>query len=124
MTILDIVVLEKDPIAQGTLRTLVERFFGDMVKYVVDVERGTAAVGGELQADAEAVLIEAGSRQKDLWGANYYPGLGPDDCIEYTSLINIRPSQGNRSMVIEDGDVKAQVREITYRLIGTGESLP
>lgn len=69
-----------------------------MVKYVVDVRRGFAAVGGELHADAEALLLENGSRQADLWGANYYPGLGEEQCIEYTSLINISPARGNRGM--------------------------
>jgi hypothetical protein len=103
---------------------LVHRHFEDMVKYVVDVERGVAAVGGELHADEEALLLEDGSRQDDVWGANYYPGLGSDDCIEYTSLINIRPAAGNRSMVIESEQVRARVRELTHALIGRGEPLP
>ena len=124
MSIPDILVLKEEPISLGDLRTLTERFFTDMVKYVVDIEQGIIAVGGELHSDAEAVLLDAGSRQVDLWGANYYPGLGPRDCIEYTSLINIRPSQGNRSMVIEDGEVRAQVEALTFRLIGRGEALP
>lgn len=118
----DIVIVEDaiDPIA---LKTLVERFFEDMVKYVVDVERGIAAVGGELHADAEALLLEAGSRQDDLWGANYYPGTGPGDCIEFTSLINIRPAQGNRSMEVEDLALRERMREVTFQLIGRGEPL-
>jgi hypothetical protein len=103
---------------------MLDRFFEDMVKYVVDVERGVAAVGGELHADAEALLLEDGSRQQDLWGANYYPGRGPDACIEYTSLINLRPAQGNRSMEVEDSEVRERVREATFRLIGRGEGLP
>ena len=94
-----------------------------MVKYVVDVRREIAAVGGELHADEEALLLEKGSRQEDLWGANYYPGKGAEGCIEYTSLINIRPAQGNRSMLIEDEDVRKKVREITQALIGRGEPL-
>jgi hypothetical protein len=102
---------------------LVQLFFGDMVKYVVDVERRIAAVGGQLHADAEQLLLEAGSQQEDLWGANYYPGRGPDDCIEYTALINIRPAQGNRSMLIADDTIRARVREITFALIGRGEPL-
>jgi hypothetical protein len=50
--------------------------------------------------------------------------LGEDECIEYRSLINIRPSQGNRSMLIEEADVRARVRDITFRLVGTGGTLP
>jgi len=118
----DVVLLERR-IEPATLRRLVERHFEDMVKYVVDVERGTAAVGGELQADEEALLLANGSRQEDLWGANYYPGRGRSDCIEFTSLINIRPAQGNRGMTIEDPSVCTRVRELTYLLIGEGEPL-
>ncbi len=118
----DIVIVERR-IDRAVLRRLVERHFEDMVKYVVDVERGIAAVGGELHADEEVLLLEHGSRQPDLWGANYYPGRGPKDCIEYTALINIRPAQGNRSMVIQDEAVRSRVRDLTFALIGQGQPL-
>jgi len=118
----DILVLT-EPIEAGPLRVLVERFFTDMVKFVADVERDVIAIGGELHADAEAILLDRGSRQRDLWGANYYPGRGPDGCVEYTALINIRPSRGNRSMEIEDESVRTRVRELAFRLIGQGEPL-
>lgn len=106
------------------LRRLVDLFFEDMVKYVVDVERGVAAVGGEMHADAEQALLEDGSRQVDLWGANYYPGRGREECIEYTALINIRPAQGNRSMEIQDPAMRERVRQLTVALVGEGEPLP
>jgi len=106
------------------LRRLVDLFFEDMVKYVVDVGRGVAAIGGEMHADAELVLLEGGSRPADLWGANYYPGRGREECIEYTSLINIRPAQGNRSMEIQEPAVRARIRELTWARIGEGEPLP
>lgn len=118
----DIVLIDRK-LDRLELARLVGAYFEDMVKYVVDVERRVAAVGGELHADAEKLLLEEGSRQADLWGANYYPGRGAEECIEYTSLINIRPSQGNRSMLIEDGGIKERVREITFALIGEGEPL-
>lgn len=118
----EIVVVEQR-IEAAELARLVRLFFEDMVKYVVDIERRVAAVGGELHADAEQLLLERGSRQADLWGANYYPGKGMDACIEYTSLINIRPAQGNRSMLIDDPALRERVREITFALIGEGEPL-
>jgi|SRR3990170_5663140 len=118
----EIVVAER-PLDPAVLHTLVQRHFEDMVKYVVDVERRVVAVGGELHADEEARLLEQGSRQEHLWGANYYPGRGLEGCIEYTSLINIRPSQGNRSMVVEDETLRSRIREITHALIGRGEPL-
>ena len=118
----DIIIL-RDRIGTDDLRTLVERFFEDMVKFVVDVERDVAAVGGELHADAEALLLEDGSRQQDLWGANYYPGRAPEDCIEYTSLINIRPAQDNRSMELQDPGLRHRLGNLTFQLIGRGEAL-
>jgi hypothetical protein len=118
----DIVLLDR-PIEPEELRVLVERFFEDMVKYVVDVERGVIAVGGELHADAEAILLEQGSRQSDLWGANYLPGRGEGGCIEYTSLINIRPAQDNRSMEVQDRRLRDRIRELTFGMLGRGEPL-
>ena len=106
-----------------SLRKLAEEGFGEMVKYVVDVDRNLIAIGGDLHADAEQVLLESGSRQEDLWGANYYPGRGPDGCIEYTSLINIRPSQGNGSMLVQDPGIRERIRRLTSTLIGEGEAL-
>ena len=115
----DVLLLERR-IEASELRRLAERF-EEMVKYVADVERGIVAIGGEMHADAEAVLLEAGSRQADLWGANYYPGRGREGCIEYTSLINIRPSAGNRGMELIDPALRARVLEITFALVGEGE---
>lgn len=117
----DILFLDR-PIEPDELRVLVDRFFQDMVKYVVDVERSVIAIGGELHADAEALLLDRGSRQADLWGANYVPGRG-ETCIEYTSLINIRPAQDNRSMEVEDQALRDRIREITFRLVGQGAPL-
>ena len=117
----DIVLLDR-PIDPAELRRLVARF-QDMVKYVVDVERQRIAIGGEMHADAEQVLLDAGSEQSALWGANYYPGRGCDGCIEYTSLINIRPAAGNRGMELVDPALRDAVREISFRLVGQGEPL-
>ena len=115
----DILVLDRR-IERADLARLLP-LFGDMIKYVADIQRGVIAIGGELQADAEAVLIEHGSRQADIWGANYYPGRGRDGCIEFTSLINIRPASGNRGMEIADPNIRERVRTLTIALIGEGE---
>lgn len=117
------IVLLRARISREELARLVKVSFEDMVKYVVDVERRVIAIGGELHADAEQLLLENGSRQEDVWGANYYPGAGADGCIEFTALINIRPSQGNRGMEVADADVKERIRSITFELVGSGEPL-
>jgi len=118
------IVILRERLARSELSRLVRLYFEDMVKYVVDVERRVIAIGGELHADAEQVLLEDGSRQQDLWGANYYPGVGQERCIEYTALINIRPAQKNRGMEVVDPHVREEIRRLTIELIGAGEPLP
>jgi len=118
------IVIVRERIDSAELERLVLLYFEDMVKYVVDVERGVIGLGGEMHADAEQLLLEDGSRQADLWGANYYPGRGRDGGIEYTALINIRPAAGNRSMEIQDPALRARVRDLTWALVGEGEALP
>lgn len=117
-----IVILRK-PIERSELSRLVAAHFGDMVKIVVDLRRQVVAIGGELHADAEHLLLEQGSQQADLWGANYYPGRGAEGFLEYTALINIRPSQGNPAMEIQDAETCEAVRSIVERLVGQGEEL-
>ena len=75
------------------------------------------AIGSELHADSEYVLLEKGSQQNDLWGINIYPEEEYPDRIEFDSLINIRPNQGNRSRDVEDVDVQNKILVIVKKLI-------
>ena len=91
--------------------------FGDMVKGVVDVEREVVALGAELHADLEALLMENGSNQRNLWGINLYPALSGDGFLEFDSMINLRPSQGNKSRGVDDASVRTRIAEIVGRRI-------
>lgn len=104
-------------ITRSALRELALARFGDMVKAVVDLERGIMAAGGELHSDEEALLLDDGSRQSDLWGINIYPDDGGPEWIEFDSMINVRPSQGNRSRGVEDPALQARIRAIVARLV-------
>ncbi len=99
------------------LRQLAEGGFGNLVKAVVDVERRTMAVNGELHADEEAVLLELGSEQRHLWGINIYPDLPGDERIEFDSMINIRPAQGNRSRSVDDPATRDSILQIVEELV-------
>ena len=117
------IVLTSEALDPAEARRLVHAFFSDMVKVVVDVRRERAAVGGELHADAEQLLLEEGSEQADLWGANYYPGRGLEACVEFTAMINIRPAQDNAGMEIRDPEVRRLVWDVVSRVLGRGEPL-
>ncbi len=85
------------------------------IKVAVDIEKGILAGGGQKHAFCEAALLEDGSRQRDIWGADWTPF---DQSIAYESIINIRPSQNNRSMLIQDPAIRERVKKITQELIG------
>ncbi|PIV22864.1 MAG: hypothetical protein COZ69_08095 [Deltaproteobacteria bacterium CG_4_8_14_3_um_filter_45_9] len=96
-----------------------EEGFGDLVKGVVDIEKETMAIGGELHADEEAILLSSGSKQENLWGINLYPQKKDEEFIEFDSVINLKPSQGNRSRGIENPQIQKRIKEIVERLIKT-----
>jgi hypothetical protein len=91
--------------------------FGDLVKAVIDVDREIVALDAELHSDLEALLLAEGSQQKHLWGVNFYPALQGDEGIEFDSLINMRPSQGNRSRGVEDEEIRRKIVMIVAKRI-------
>jgi hypothetical protein len=96
-----------------------EEGFGDLIKAVVDIEKEIMAIGGELHADEEAILLSLGSKQETLWGINFYPQKKDEEFIEFDSVINLKPAQGNRSRGIENPQIQKRIKEIVERLIKT-----
>ena len=91
--------------------------FTEMMKIVVDIQQQILAIDGDMHADLEELLLENGAQQQDLWGANVYPFKDKWDQLEFTSFINIRPSQGNRSMVVQNPGIKELIRLIVDKLL-------
>jgi Protein of unknown function (DUF5674) len=108
----------RDAVSRSVLREMAKQQFGDMVKAVVDVEQGIMAIGGELHSDEEAVLLDQGSLQRHLWGINLYPDQPAQEWIEFDSMINVRPSGGNRSRHVESAEIRGSVANIVTRLVG------
>jgi hypothetical protein len=88
-----------------------------MVKAVVDVRRAIMAIGADLHSDEESALLDDGSSQGDLWGINLYPFEPTDSWIEFDSMINVRPSQGNRSRSVEDAALRLEIARIADSLV-------
>jgi hypothetical protein len=99
------------------LAKMAGEMFGDFVKAVVDIERNAMVVDAELHADEESQLIEQGSDQNDLWGINLYPELAGDDFVEFDSMINLRPSRGNRSRGVENPEIRQRILRIVNDLV-------
>ena len=111
MTIIDKTISLKE------IADMQDNFFGDMVKGVVDTERGLLAVDAELHADLEKLLLEDGSVQQNLWGINLFPEISGEDFIEFDSMINIRPYQDNPSRDVLDPEIRAKIRQVVNNLI-------
>lgn len=114
--LMDDIIIVAEKISKKELKQLAEKRFGDLVKAVVDINRGVMAVGGELHADEEAALLNDGSSQQDLWGINIYPDEPEEKQIEFDSMINIRPSQGNHSRDVGDMDIRKKIIGVVKKL--------
>jgi hypothetical protein len=99
------------------LKEKANRMFGNLIKAVVDIEKEIIAIDGELHADEQALLLENGSKQENLWGINIYPDNPGEDFVEFDSVINIRPSQQNRSRGIDNLEIKEKILQVVSKLI-------
>lgn len=104
------------PITRARLKEITSERFGDLVKGVVDVERRLLIVGPELHIDAAIELQEKyASQGHTLWGINLYPAEEGEAFIEFDSMINLKPAQGNRTRGVDNEEIRntivALVRE-------------
>jgi hypothetical protein len=110
-------VTASDPISIDDLHRLVPGRFRDFVKGVVDLRRGVLLIDADMQADQQAALLTEGSEQRDLWGINLYPQLDGPDWVEFDSMINLRPSFGNRSRGVDDAATRDAIRALVQALV-------
>ncbi len=106
-----------EPIAIDDLRALVPGRFRDFVKAVVDLRRGVMLLDADMHADQEAALLAEGSQQGDLWGINLYPQLDGPDWLEFDSMINLRPSFGNRSRGVDDLSTRERISTLVDTMV-------
>ncbi len=104
-------------ISKQDLINIAKERFGDLIKAVVDIELGVMVVGGELHADEEAMLLERGSKQENLWGINIYVNKPENERIEFDSMINIRPYQNNRSRDVLDAEIRKKITTVVNNLV-------
>jgi hypothetical protein len=106
-----------EAISIDELKQMAVATFGNLVKAVVDVDKELIAVDAELHSDLEALLLENGSKQKSLWGINLYPDIADEDFVEFDSVINMRPSQGNRSRGVDDEQIRKKIAEVLVKRV-------
>ncbi len=110
--------LVNQSITNDELKELSVKMFDGLVKAVVDIDREIMVVDAELHADQEEYLLQLGSAQTSLWGINIYPGeVGTENWIEFDSMINLRPSQGNRSRGVENPQLREKINAVVDKLV-------
>lgn len=105
------------PISRQNLIKESTNFIDDnAIKGAVDIERELLAVDSPMHYDCEQLLLENGSKQEDVWGINLYLDSDDiDDLVEFDSMINIRPAQGNRSRSVEDPEIQAKIKSVVSK---------
>ena len=105
-------------ITNKELKEMSTKMFDSIVKAVVDIDKEVMVVDAEMHADQEDYLLQLGSEQKNLWGINIYPDqVGTENWIEFDSMINLRPSQNNRSRDIEDPGIREKIKVMVNKLV-------
>ena len=94
-----------------------ETTYTELHKFAIDVENEWVVIDGEMQADCETVLLEQGSQQQNIWGGNVYPENRDADFLEFTSFINIRPSQDNPSINLLNTELRDKVTRMINKLL-------
>ena len=108
----------KEAIGRVGLGQIAKEGFGDMVKAVIDVEKGVMAIGGELHMDELELLLEKeNSLHQNIWGINLYPEKSGDDFVEFDSMVNLKPAFGNRTRGVDDIEIQKKIIEIISNLI-------
>lgn len=106
-----------EEIQRGDLAQSEVVFDGPMVKGVVDIERGLLAIDADLHADLEKLLLENGVNQDAVWGINLWYEEPGEDLVEFDSMINVRPRQGNRSRDVEDEATREKIVAVVKKWI-------
>ena len=113
-----VIKIVKNPISKQELIKMAKEQFGDLLKAVVDIEKEIMAIGGELHSDEESLLIEKEhSKREYTWGINFYLEKPEEEWIEFDSVINLKPSFGNRSRGVENPKVREKIKEIVGKLV-------
>jgi Protein of unknown function (DUF5674) len=108
------ILIIREPATTEQIEEMSEPYLGSRIKLAVDVEQEILAGGGELHFDCEQTLLEEGSRQENVWGTDWYPDIKE---VGFESIINIRPRQQNRSMEVQNSELREKIETIVRRLL-------
>lgn len=107
----------RQAISREQLDDIAREYYEELIKGVVDIKRKVVALGGEMHADSEEVLLKDGSKQSDLWGFNILLDKNKKECLMYESFINIRPRNNNKGLEVKDPKIREQMKKIIFKRV-------
>lgn len=108
----------KEKISMEELKEMASHMNGSLVKAIVDVQKGIVAVDAPLHSDLfEFIMQGEHSEPKNLWGINLYPEKMGTDFIEFDSMMNIRPTLGNKTRGVESEELRNKITSVVNNLI-------
>ena len=101
------IITKTDPFTKEEIEKLQEAH-GPYIKAVIDLEKKICSAGAKVHRQSKDVLVEQGSDEHAVWGGGII--LDTKE-ITFTSMINIRPLDGNTSNYIEDAAIRNTFEE-------------
>lgn len=102
-------ITKSTPFTKKEIKSLSE-LFDVYIKTVIDIKKKTCSAGCDRHFDSEKILLDLGSKQENIWGG----GIDLETkIIDYNSMINIRPQQGNMSNEIQDITKRQKFEKLT-----------
>lgn len=103
------IITKSEPFTLDEIEKLKEHF-EVYIKTVIDIEQKTCSAGMDRHFEGEQILLEKGSRQRNLWGG----GVDLETMeIDYNSFINIRPRDNNTKNEIQSEEIKKKYKELS-----------
>lgn len=103
------IITKNESYMKDEIKKLREQF-DIYIKTVIDIKKKVCSAGCNRHFDGEKILLDQGSLQEDLWGG----GVDLETkIIDYNSMINIRPKQGNMSNEIQDKAKRDEFERLT-----------
>ena len=110
-------ILEQPISKQGLIDASANFIDDNDIKGAVDIKREILAVDSGMHYECEQLLLDNGSNQEDIWGINLYLDEDDDNLVEFDSMINIRPTQSNRSRSVEDPMTRKKIKEVVKKWV-------
>ena len=108
------IITKDSPFSKEEIKKATQEF-ETYIKTVIDLDKKICSAGANRHFESEKILLEQGSKQKDIWGG----GVDLETkAIDTNAMINIRPNDSNNSNELLDSEKRKKFEELTKYFFG------